>query len=360
MAPRISVGVASEGRLNAFLRLTETYYQGKSINESSVVHWRHMESPRGPSATVELMDGEDSVGRMWIRTHSWSIHGQPLVAANPIDFLIREDHRRLPAFMALFNATMTESQRLGDLVYHTSNPQTDDLYSKLMKLKPVAELDGAVVPVHPFRAAAIGGILRLGLAGRALDSLFSAFLRGLAQVSRLTGVRLSEAPPPEVQDHLISAFLAEESVCNMRTGDHRAWRFQGAGSVHYDQRWIFRGRRALGYVVTTDRDVESLKARWVVDIVMPGRPSRAVIWAMWLQQAARAARAGRDALFFLSNQRNTSLAHLASLPMVRIPRPRLPQRVPVFVRASKGGDPSRLQGVDLAGGYYVLSDFDMF
>ena len=360
MATQIEVGTASEERIEPFLRLTETHYQGKAVNAASVVRWRHLEGPLGPSATVELVDRGESVGRMWIRTHSWSIRGQVVKSANPVDFLIREDHRKLPAFLSLFKATMNESQIRAELVYHTSNPLTDELYQKLMKLKPVTELDGAVVPIRPFGVAQAAGVLHTGALGRAADLVFTAILKVADWISRLGGIRLVAPPGQPEQVRVVQALLAEEAVCGSRLPEYRSWRFAGAGPVQYKEQWVTYRGRTIGYLVTSDRDVEGLKATFVIDVVLPGTPSQWAIRSLWFQAAGLAAKRGRQAVFFLHNKANPRLARLASFPMFALSRARLPQRVPVFVRPSKGADSTIFEGVDLTSGYYVLSDFDMF
>ncbi len=360
MATLVSVGLASEERIEPFLRLTETFYSDKPVNVAAVVRWRHLASPLGPSTTVELVDGGEPVGRMWIRVHEWSVGGKTVRAANPCDFLIREDHRRLPAFMSLFKATMNESQRIADFVYHTSNPLTDDLYRKLMKLKPVTEFDGALLPVRPFGAAQAAGVVRTGVLGRVADLVFSAIVKLVGWLSQLTRVRLSGPPSLPEQERVVADFVAEEPVCGTRSASHRDWRHRGAEPIVYQEHWVTKGGRPIGYIVTSDRDVNGLKASFVVDMVMPGRPSRLVLWSAWLQVAALASGRGRHAVFFLYNRLNPSLERLASLPMVKISRGRLPQQVPIFVRPSKTAEPTILDGVDWSSGYFVLSDFDMF
>lgn len=360
MATRISVGVASEERIGPFLQLTETYYCDKPVNVASVVRWRHLDSPLGPSTTVELVDGAEPVGRMWIQVHEWKVRGCVVRAANPCDFLIREDHRRLPAFMSLFKATMNESQQLADLVYHTSNPLTDDLYRKLMKLKPVTDLDGALMPVRPFGAAQAAGVVRTGVLGRVADAAFSSIVRVVGWLSKLSGVRLGGSPSLAEQERVVAEFLVEESVCGTRSAAHRDWRHRGAAPIAYQEHWVNQGGRSIGYIVTSDRDLEGINACFVVDIVFPGRPSRLTLWSVWLQMAALAAGRGRHAVFFLYNRLNPRLARLALLPMVNISRDRLPQKVPVFVRPSKNADPKIFDGLDWSCGYFVLSDFDMF
>lgn len=360
MATKIRVGVASEERIGPFIRLTETFYSDRPVNNAAVVRWRHLESPLGPSATVELVDDDESVGRMWIRVHDWTVRGIAVRAANPSEFLIRESHRRLPAFMSLFKAAMTESQQLADLIYHTSNPLTDDLYRKLMKLKPVTELDGALIPVRPFGAAEAAGIVRTGVLGRFADSVFSAVVKLFGWLASLGSVRLAGPPAIAEQERVIAEFLAEESVCGSRSVAHRKWRYRGVGPTVYQEHWVSKGGRPIGYIVTSDRDFDGIKACFVVDVVLPGRPSRLTLWSAWIQAAALAAGRGQHAVFFLYNRANPRLDRLASLPLVKISRTRLPQQVPIFIRPSKRSDSTIFDGVDWSSGYFVLSDFDMF
>jgi hypothetical protein len=128
----------------------------------------------------------------------------------------------------------------------------------------------------------------------------------------------------------------------------------------YEEHWVIHNGRPIGYILTSDRDVNGIKACFVVDVVMTGRPSRLVLWSAWLQLAALAARRERHAVFFLYNRSNPTLERLASLPFVKIPRRRLPQQVPIFVRKPKTLEPTILDDVDWSMGYFVLSDFDMF
>lgn len=360
MSTRICLGVASEERIGPFLKLTESYYCNQPVNIAAVVRWRHLTAPLGPSHTVELVDGDETVGRMWIGVHEWKVRGQIVRAANPCDFLIREEHRRLPAFMSLFKGTMNESQRIADFVYHTSNPITDDLYRKLMKLKPVAELDCALIPVRPFGAAKAAGVIRTGVFGLVADVAFAAIVGVVGWMSKMSGIRLGGPPSIVEQERIIGEFCAKEPICGTRSVAHRDWRHRGAGPIVYQEHWVSKSGRPIGYLLTSDRDLNGIKACFVVDAVLLGRPSRLTLWSTWFQIAALAASRGRHAVFFFFNRANPRLARLASLPMVQISRGRLPQQLPVFVRPSKNADAKLFDGVDWSCGYFVLSDFDMF
>jgi len=282
------------------------------------------------------------------------------VGANPIDFLIREDHRRLPAFMSLFKAAMRVAEDEADLVYHSSNPLTDDLYRKLMKLKPVTELDGAVLPIRPFAAARAAKVVNLGGLGSAVDFTFAMWIRALGLLAQLTRVRLVGPPDSEQQASIVASFEREEAVSTQRSETYRAWRFRGANGITYTTNWIQIGRRPAGYVVTTDRDVDGVLGRFIVDLVLPGRLGWLTRWSLWLQVAANAAKNRQHALFLFYNRQNERLAKRAGAPLVTVARHRLPQQIPVFVRVHARANTALVDGIDWGQGYFVLSDFDMF
>jgi hypothetical protein len=357
MSSSISVGPADDERVQRFLTLAATHYQGEPVNDERVVRWRHLEAPNGPSTAVELVDDGTSIGRMWIQVHDWCVGGRIVRAANPVDFLIREDHRSLPTFLRLFKSTMREAEARSDLVYHTSNPVTDDLYQKLAKLIPVAELDGALLPIRAASLARGATVIHLGPLGRLLDAGSALVTRALGRLARVSDLRLDPHAAPAEQAAVTKRLRESERVFATRSEEWRSWRFKGAGEITYELLWIRRRGRVVGYVVTSDRDLEGVRGRFVVDLVLPsGRASWAI--ALWLQLAGRAAVAGRDALFFFYNRSNPRLAALARLPLITVNRSRLPQRVPVFVRVPKVPAPG-VTAADFATGYYVLADFDL-
>ena len=360
MATSIWSGPVSEEMLGAFAELTDTYYSGEAANEGVIVRWRHLEGPLAPSTAVELVSGNEHVGRMWIQRQAWRVRSSRIIAANPIDFLIREDHRKLPAFLSLFKATMKKSHEIADFVVHSSNPLTDDLYRKLMKFKPVTELDGAVLPIRPFAVAKTGGVVDAKIIGRMADVLVAGCWRLLSLIARAGGVALSAAPAPDEQERIVDLFHSEQEVCTERGALYRAWRFAGAGSVSYEQQWITRRGKTVGYLVFSDRDVRGSKGRFVIDFVYPQQPGRLALISLWLQVAGSAARSGREAVFFFYNKSNPQLAAIGGFPLVTVPRSRLPQQIPVFVRLSEHLPAELDQPVAWASGYFVMSDFDMF
>jgi hypothetical protein len=360
VAPKIEIGSVSDDLVRSHLELSASEYHDEPINDEVVVRWRHVSNSAGPSTTVELVDGTDHVGRMWIQTHPWWVDGRQITAANPIDFLIREDHRRLPSFMSLFKATMAECEKHADLVFHTSNPLTDDLYRKLFKLKPVTDLDGAAIPIRPFGAAQAAGVVRTGIVGKVGDSLFSLLVRAAGRLAKVGSVRFIETPTATQQAAVVVELLREEAVCGLRSTEHRAWRYHGAGPIQYTTQWFSVRGRVAGYIVVTDRDIEGIRARFVVDVVFPGSPNRSARWSLWVQAAGEAAVSHRQALILFYNRANPRLARLAAAPFITVSRRRLPQQIPVFVRPFRTSPVDGLDTVAWDSGYYLMSDFDLF
>ena len=361
MRTTVWTGQATAELVAGFGALTNSYYSGEPINDRRVVEWRHLDNPLGSSTAVELVDGDVHVGRMWIQHQGWSVGSAHVTAANPIDFLILEDHRKLPQFLSLFKSTMKTAHEAADFVIHSSNPVTDDLYRKLMKYEPCTELDGGVVPIQPFAALGAMGRSSLGPLGRLADALARMSWRVAGRLSRWTGVRLVDAPPSaDVQDELIARHTAENEICGVRSAEYRAWRYRSVGPIQYQTQWIMVRGTPRGYVVFWDRDVDGVRGRFVIDFVCPGSHAGGIARRVWASLAASASRQGRHGVFFFYNHANSRLRSISTFPLVTVGRERLPQRIPVFIRPSESLQRRVVGPLDWSAGYYTLADFDMF
>jgi hypothetical protein len=350
----IRVGRASAASLESFQSLTSSEYRDVPITNLEYVAWRHLASPYGASDTVEMVSGE-IVGRMWINKYQWRLDGESVSVSNPVDFLVRQDFRNPINSLRLFQATMKHCGAISQLTYHTSNPVTDPLYRNLLKLKPMTELDGAVLPLSPVRTIRKMFNLNLRKLEKPIDKVWRWLLLGTASVASLRRLQFLESVTDAEKRSVFQLLETEETIHNERSLEYMLWRYQGAGEVAYEFVWIRDRGTTVGYVVTTDRTVENIRSCFVVDIVWPGRPSKFMISAVWFELVRRAARRNVESLFFFGNLKNERITRLMTLPFVKIPRRYLPQRVPVFIRTALPVD-ERV----LADGYYLLTDFDLF
>ena len=342
-----------------FVEFSLVEYKSGGPTDASVVEWRHLTNSSGPSTAVMLKNGPQIIGRIWIQFNHWSVLGQELRTASPIDFLIRPDARRIQNFLELFKSGIRVSCDNADLVLHTSNPLTNDLYQKLLKLIPVTELDGAILPLRPFslfprpKKFGLSPLMSMG------DIVYSTSLRILCKVVTSSNIRFVDTPTLIEQTDLISKLHLLE-ICGRRSPLDRSWRFAGTGEFKYFVQWIANKNGILGYVVWSDRLINEVEGRFIVDVVLPGQHSWWTILNIWLKVASRALKDGSQALFFFYNKLNPSLKKLASFPFIRVKRERLPQRIPIFIRVPDSKKWKIQSDIDWSIGYFVLSDFDMF
>ena len=342
-----------------FVEFSFVEYKSGGPTNASVVEWRHLRNTSGPSIVVMLKNGPKIIGRIWVQFNHWSVLGRDIRVASPIDFLIHPDARRIQHFLKLFKLGINVSRDNADLVLHTSNPLTNDLYQKLLKLDPVTELDGSVLPLRPFslfprlKKFGLFPLMSMG------DMVFSGCLQILCKLGTSSNIRFIDTPTPIEQTELISKLHMLE-ICGRRSSADRSWRFNGAGEFNYFVQWIANKNGILGYVVWSDRFIDEMEGRFIVDVVLPGRHSRWTIFNIWLKVASRALKDGSQALFFFYNKLNPSLKKLASFPFIKVKRERLPQRIPIFIQIPDSENSKIGSDIDWSLGYFVLSDFDIF
>ena len=352
---RLVVREAGDADVATFCSMSRDAQSGEPICDEGFVRWKHLDGPAGPATVIELLGPDSELrGRMWAQTRSWRTGATVWPAANPVDLLIAEQHRSMQALMQLIR---TGLQPPADdwVVFHTSNPTTGFIYERLMRMKPKAELDALAFAPRPVGAlSALRGRAR-GPFTQVLDSITATATRAAARVfGRRVG--LAAEVPASVHEGLVHAFHAHEPIAHDRSLPWVAWRLRGPGAG-YALRWIVVRGKAIGWVGLADREVDGLRSRFVIDLVLAPDARPGDVRRVWWRLIRDAARSPIDVLLFFGNlEGNVSQRHLARLPMARVPRERLPQRLPLFVPSVP------MEGMEqdpVPHGYWTLADFDM-
>ncbi len=344
------------GDVPPFCTMAAMAHPGEPVCDPAFVHWKHLESPAGPSTLVSLAgpDGAER-GRIWSMPRVWRHRGRRLDARNPVDLVVDERHRSLPVLMLLLRRATTDPGVRGDIVFHTSNPTTGFIYERMMRMEPVVELDAAAWPVSPVACLLARGGRRPSRGTRVLDRFARTVVRPIA-LAASRRVALVDDVDRRAQMAAVEAFHARNTLAHERSPEWLRWRLRGPGSAPasgYALHWITHRGRTIGWVGTADRTVDGLRMRFVIDIAVPGA-GRATIRATWWKVIASACSAATDVLIYFGNSEgNPDQRRLRAWPLVPIPRERVPQRLPLFVH---GGGVSH---DEVRGGYWVMSDFDM-
>ena len=333
------------------------YKSGSAINLESI-KWRHLNSPAGPSTSVQLHNDVRQIARIWVQSNYWRLSQNELRVASPIDLLIDPGFRKTQVFISIFNSGMKTALSDADLVLHTSNPLTDDLYRKLLKLSPITDLDGAIFPLRPIELLS----KRIGITLPKMLKIFDTFFKWLVllMTTVLRGdLRVTAVPETNIQESIIENFHLTQSFASRRSAQDREWRYSGAGSFSYQIQWFKSGNSPIGYLVWSDREINGIKGRFIIDVVFGENLSKYTRIIMWSRAINIAIANGVHALFFFYNSKCDTLRSLSGFPMVRVKRSLLPQQIPIFVRYREDRTVPDADSL-MSKGYFVLADLDMF
>ena len=351
-------GIIGPEDVDRFIEFSKCEYETGPPLDSRSISWRHLDNPAGPSTAIELEVNGQSIARIWAQSNVWRLGSQELLLSSPIDLLIHPKHRGIQTFIKIFKEGMATCFLLADGVLHTSNLLTNDIYRKFMKKSPVADLDGAVFPMSPFLLAQELLHLNTRRIYKIGDFLFRMFTSGITRFGSRS-IAFVSAPPVGEQELLVEKFHALHPFARRRNQSDREWRYAGEGIFQYNTEWIARKGIPFGYVVTTDRIVNNIKGRFVVDLVIGEQLSKLDLVSMWFMIIRKAQRQSQNALFFFYNAKNKEMKRVAGFPMVTVKRKQLPQEVPIFIdfgTSKMAADSYKV----IAEGYFVLADLDTF
>ena len=355
---QLIVRKADPALVSNFIDFSNSEYSSGSAIDPDYVKWRHLESPCGPSVSVELHKADEQIGRIWVHSNCWNFDKHELRVASPIDLLIHPNFRNTMNFISLLNSGMKTALSESDLVLHTSNPTTDGLYRNLLKLSPIAELDGALFPLRPINLVKAKLGISIPRLSHTLNWTYKKFV-GFFAAFVSDQIKLIDTPSIAIQDQIINSFHMNEPFASRRNLADRNWRYSEECIFHYQTQWIGKANSPVGYLVWSDREVDGIKGRFIIDVVLGEDLSRSMFLSMWGEIIKSSLNADLDSIFFFFNSKCSALRRIAGFPLLRVKRSRLPQQIPIFARLN---DNTQHEGLleAISKGYFVLSDLDMF
>jgi hypothetical protein len=319
------------------------------VSDLQHASWKHLNSPDGRSLVIgSSRNGNWS--RMWVQQRAWKYRGETLVAQNPVDLVIYQSEPSPISFLTLWKTTARECNRNGDIWYHTSNPNSERLYSDFLHLKPSLNMTGLVHPLQSSSLIREAYAIRSGGVNDSSD-LLDYQPSGDLKISRRENFRIRLLDLEEAEDLVDSKVnvISETALVGHR---NFRWRFSQDSHVRYLCLGHFGKDGAV--VVTVWRLVTKgdLKVAVLVDLV-GDRLVRfdwlRVWWSfrkLWLHQDC-------DLMMAFANTENSQLARAFGFPWIRVPRRFLPQEIPVYFHGS------RAQDLPVGAAYMTLYDFDI-
>lgn len=353
----VSVKTFAVADLDDYLELSQSEYGPLGITSPAHIRWKHLDSPFGASTYIRLVASGKIIGRALLQPRPMHTASKEFNAACVTDVLIGREFRSPPTnFINVTKASGNVSKF--DLVYHTSNERTEQLYSKLLRFP------------RPFFLKAYGFPLRLAgflpvISGRRID-VFDwliaplRWLLGIISLAVDSATRLDISPRAMGDEELAALCtkcIHQSGPLFARTNAFLKWRFTDAPFWPATTYRVDRDGKFLGYIVIRKLELNGLSHLVLMDFVLDPETPLFVRLALRLWLIRSAIRLKVDVLYTMVNSVNSIARMFAGFPLVGIPDRLLPHATPIFVRR-QNNDNSEPETDRLI--HLTLADLDYF
>ena len=345
-------------KVGQHIAVGKTVYCKPEVVDELHVTWKHLSSPYGASSVISLRnESELIIGHTFLQPRKFCIDFfRSYNGAVVTDLVINPLFRNAATLIAITRAI--KSPLNFDMVLHTSNEVSDQIYKKLFKFPVSCDLNSAGIPIN------FGSILRSRLKNVIAISLVNlisiAWRWLLIALNRVIGffspLKFVTEPSECEVEEVLSDFA---KICGShfeRTPGFLKWRFKDGPLFNGRTKWIESGGVCIGYLVFKDVHISGLKVCVIMDVCFRRHLSLMESIAIKLLSITLAINGSCDAVFTLCNFNNSALKWLQDFPFIKIPDEVLPHPSPIFIHASEEVYPS----LNRKSIYLTLADLDYF
>lgn len=322
----------SELDIDRFVEMSKTEYSFSNIANNGYVRWKHIESPYGPSIYIALTESNRIVGRTLAQPRILRTATKKLKVTFITDMLIDRKFRTTPVnFVNLIKTTGKIPQY--DLVYHTSNENSELLYSQLLQYPKPFALKGYAFPLR--FSAFFAKIIRYNL--KFIDWI-SAPWRWLFYIfftinSRMSNIRIIERHVTDAElESLSDNCLKKSGPMLERTQAFLKWRILNCPFNPGKLYRIEKCNKFIGYIATQKVDLEKVQYLLLTDFLLDANISVFTTLTLRLWLIHQAIREKVDAFFALANPVNRIARKCLGFPFIKVPDRFLPHVTPIYMR----------------------------
>ena len=356
----IRVTSATKTEVEEFARFSSSQSLPQRVCDVEHIEWKHLRCPLGASTAIDLVENNEVRGRLWVTFRHWRLGNQIVVMGHPQDLLVDQQHRLLKDIVRLIEEAFSNSLDDSGIMYHGSNPNSEGLYRRIFRSKPILNLRASVVPLSPTLLIYRFLSKKRGDFNSILDLGYRRFLRVLNSMLNRKTILKNFETINDLEDVFIK-FEECEPCSAVRSREYFEWRFNRDKSSPYVVKLICVNNQTVGYTVWSDTSAFGFRARVLIDIVWLEKRT----WFNRLRFCLSIATHSNndvDLIVFISNHNNSTLRKLSSFPMIVIPRSMMPQAIPIFLRFEerKIGKSSSIIEDYFGRCYFTMSDLDFF
>ncbi|MBU3560595.1 hypothetical protein [Polynucleobacter hallstattensis] len=327
----IAIKTFSKEHVDENIKLGASEYTSQEVLNKEHLIWKHILPPAGPSKFIGEYSAEGALtGRIFLQRRNFYLKDNlSATGATATDLLIDPKCRVASSFIAITRSIKSPEEI--DIIFHTSNENSDIFYRNLFKFPVRFSLTALGLPVDIYEMvkskwpnlSAIKALKILSIPYKTLLVILGEIL------TNFTKINFSNEPID--QENIFSQFKKRAGPHFERSKEFNYWRFNSGPIFNGAVYWAWKGKECLGYLVFKKTELKHINFYVLMDIIFIrdlGRLEKICIKFLMVKIAIQN---NCDALFMMVNLKNSSLNWLKGAPFFKIPDRCLPHATPIFI-----------------------------
>ena len=327
----ISIKTFSKEHVDENIKLGASEYTSQEVLNKEHLIWKHIHPPAGPSKIIGEYSAEGAlIGRIFLQRRNFYLNDNlSATGATATDLLIDPKCRVASSFVAITRSIKSIEEI--DIIFHTSNENSDIFYRNLFKFPVRFSLTALGLPLDIYgivkskcpNLSAIKTLKILSTPYKILLVILGKFL------TNLTKINFSNQPLD--QENIFSQFKKRTGPHFERSKAFNYWRFNSGPIFNGEIYWIWKYKECLGYLVFKKTEIRHINFYVLMDIIFIRDLSVFEKITIKFLMIKLAIINNCDALFMMVNLKNSSVNWLKGAPFFKIPDRYLPHSTPIFI-----------------------------
>lgn len=336
---------------NIFVLDSKTQFNTPETTDPKIIKWKFMGFKSHPSHHLFICDPVTRLnsGRAVLNVRTLLVRGNRITVTQVTDLLAVKSRASLLSFIELVKQYRSLNS---DVVLHTSNENSEKIYSNFFKFKEAMKLSAFGFPIRPHKL--ISFFKRNPFFGKIISS-YSFFLQFLMKfLGAFNSISLANYSFSDNEDALLKSF-ADREISLLRSRDFLRWRYSES-PYEYKLYTVFSCKKPIGILAVRLTEFQGAYFFLVMDYMGSSKLSHSQSFGIRLALISEAISENADAIFGLFNKKNSDSKFFFRFPFISINDKMLPHRTPIF--ASMPSQAINLETLEKM--YFSLGDLDYF
>ena len=297
----------------AFIYDSQTQYKSPETTDIDFVRWKFMGFQSHPSHHLFIpnSEGQANLGRAALNARTLNLRGNYRAVTQVTDLLAIKSRASLMTFIEI----ITQYRAINnDGVLHTSNENSEKIYSNFFKFKEALELSAFAFPIRPQKL--ITFFKRHVFLGKFIGIYSLALFLLMRCIKGINPILLSDSVSSDSLSSILKRF-GDREVSLLRSKEFLTWRYSDV-PYHYKTYEFSLNKKPLGIIAARLTQFQGAHFFLLMDCISSAPLGRWEGLGLRFALISEAIAHNADAIFGLFNRKNKDLAYFFHLPFVAV------------------------------------------